>query len=265
MAELAQTYVHLRPYQINVENIDRLGTVAEQRAVTAARQIYRVDVTIDIRLEDGSAKLWVTVVGAVTALHIGYGVVADYKGFKEGIVAICEDARTFGTFVSDHFLEDAGATPSQIYRVERRLKVPGRIKRVIAELERIENAKLSEPDLIAQLESVRQKLAQIEKELSQPEIDGLHQVFLHFENLTPRREQPPSPDRRMLPRIAIRPEQPAIPSGQQLVQYTDLHRVWHAGADHADSRIEGLTFHQRVFVPADDDDGGNKSIEIQPI
>jgi hypothetical protein len=166
MAELAQTYMHLRPYDIDLESINRLGTAARERAIAAAQQIYHGNVTIDVRLEDGSAKLWVTVVGVLSALHFGYGMVSDYKGFKESIVAICEDAQKFGTTVSEHFSIDAAATPQQMYRIERRLKVAGKIKRVIAELEKLENAKLSEENLSVQLESVQRNLLQIEKDLS---------------------------------------------------------------------------------------------------
>jgi hypothetical protein len=112
MAELAQTYVHLRPFDLDPEGIGRLGATAREHAVAAAQEIYHGNVTIDIRLEAGSAKLWSTVTGVFTALHISYGIVANYSGFKESITAVCDDARQFGTFVSGHFLRDAAVTPS---------------------------------------------------------------------------------------------------------------------------------------------------------
>jgi hypothetical protein len=132
------------------------------------------------------------VTGVLTALHIGYGIIADYSGFKESITAICEDARRFGTVVSSHFLQDAAVAPSQVYRVERRLKVPGKIKRVIAELERLDNTKLGEGELAEELHSIQQQLAQIEKELSPQEVDGLHQILRHFETTSPLRVHPKS-------------------------------------------------------------------------
>jgi hypothetical protein len=264
MADLAQTYVHLRPYDVDVEDIRHLGAAAQEHAVAAAREIYRGNVTIDVTLEEGSAKLWVTVAGALTALHISYGIIADYKGFKESIVAICEDAREFGTFVSDRFLKDTAATSAQIYRVERRLKVPGKIRRVIAELERLENANLSEAELSVQLEAVQQMLARIGKELSPQEVAGLHQMLLHFENVKPLKESPPSRHRPRWPRVIIRPEQPAFTFGQQLTPYTESDHVWDADVDVPSFEKVRLTFHQTVFVPAVDGDD-EKGKEKQPI
>jgi hypothetical protein len=256
MTELAQTYVHLRPYEIDAERINHLGIATQERAIAAARQFYRGNVTIDVRLEEGSARLWVTVAGVLSALNIGYGAVADYKGFKDSIVAICEDARKFGTFVSGAFSKDAAATLSQIYRIERRLKVPGKIKRIIVKLETLENAKLSETELRVQLAEVQQELRQIEKELSPQEVAGLHQVLLHFENAFPLRELPPSQRRLSLPKVAVRTEQP-VPLGQELAPYTEPHHLWDVKIDVPGFQTTNLTFHRSVFVPAIGDGGSS--------
>ena len=56
MAQLAQVYVHLRPYEINAESINRLGSVAQESVVAAARAIYRGNVTIETELEEGSLR-----------------------------------------------------------------------------------------------------------------------------------------------------------------------------------------------------------------
>jgi hypothetical protein len=272
VAELAQTYVHLSSYGVDAETINRLGTAAQEHAVAAAREIYRGNVTIDVRLEEGSVRLWVTVYGALSVLHVGYGVIADYKGFKEGIVAICEDAQKFGTFVSDLFLKDAAATPSQIYRVERRRKLPGKIKRVIEELERLENTQLSDTELSARLEAVQQKLVQIERELSSQEVAGLHQMLLHFEKLTPLletltplEELPRSHGRPTLPRVAIRTARPTFSIGRRLIRYTEPQHVWDMDVGASDSDETNQTFHQRVFVQAVDDKDAKKHEETLPI
>ncbi len=115
MAQLAQAYVHLRPYEIDLETINRLGIASQERAIAAARAIYRGNVTVDVRLEEGSTRFWGTVLGTLGALNIGYGVIANYKGFKDSIIAMSEDAQKFGTVVNEAFTKDAGAQKSQIY------------------------------------------------------------------------------------------------------------------------------------------------------
>jgi len=75
--------VHLRPYELNAEIVERLGASLQERAVVAARRYYRGGVTVDVHIEEGSAKFWITLGGALSALHIGYGIVADYRFQRE--------------------------------------------------------------------------------------------------------------------------------------------------------------------------------------
>lgn len=185
MAEIAQTYVHLRPYELNRERIDRLGYAVQESAVEAARIVYGGGVDIEVELEAGSVKGWITVGGILGALHLGYGAVADYKGFKESIVEMCEDAKKFGMIVSEAFTSKAGVSPESVYRVEKRLKVPGKIKRVFTKMEVLDQVagSLNKSELIARMAEIEHDLQSIEKELSAEEKVGLYQMALHFENL----------------------------------------------------------------------------------
>lgn len=137
MAHLAQTYVHLRPYELNTETIQRLGTAIQESAEVAALKFYRGGVTIDVDLEEGSAKFWITVVGALSAVHVAYGTIADYKGFEESIGEMVQDARSFGNFMIEATKQRSHATDKQVFRTERRLQTPGRIKRVTEKLEKL--------------------------------------------------------------------------------------------------------------------------------
>ena len=53
MVQLAQTYIHLRPYKIGRKRLNSLGRRAEKIAVKAALDIYGGGVTVDVRLEEG--------------------------------------------------------------------------------------------------------------------------------------------------------------------------------------------------------------------
>lgn len=70
------------------------------------------------------------------ALLAIYGGVADYKGFKESIVAMCDDARDFAVDVFGPFSDKAGVPTKDIYRFERRLKTPGKLYRITKRLEK---------------------------------------------------------------------------------------------------------------------------------
>jgi hypothetical protein len=82
VAQLAETYIHLRPYDVTKPRLGELGEYLQEVAHTAARVIYRGNVSIDVDLEGGSLKVWVTVAGIISGAHVGYGIVADYKGFR---------------------------------------------------------------------------------------------------------------------------------------------------------------------------------------
>jgi len=84
-------------------------------------------------LEEGSLKSRIPVGAALLAI---YGGVADYKGFKESIVAMCDDARDFAVDVFGPFSDKAGVPTKDIYRFERRLKTPGKLYRITKRLEK---------------------------------------------------------------------------------------------------------------------------------
>jgi hypothetical protein len=174
----------------------------------AASRLYRQDVNVDVALDEGSLIARITVVGA--ALFAAYGGVANYKGFKESVAELCNDAHTFGMDVCGAFVKRAEASPRQAYRVEKRLKTPGKLDRVIKRLEKLnsEESHLSPSDLQRQLSIIRQDLVMIERDLSSQDAVIVTQV-LRFERLPPRREWPDKLPTDTLPRIAMWPE-PAV-------------------------------------------------------
>jgi hypothetical protein len=139
------------------------------------------------------------------AAHVTYGIIADYKGFKEGIVELCKDAREFGADVCGAITKNSGASDHQIFRIEKRSKTPGRIRRLIDKLEDLNEieGQLSKSELARLLERVRRDLELLEKDLSPDEIKTLHQA-LRFENLPPLKEMPRRRSRPEAQRTVIR-------------------------------------------------------------
>jgi hypothetical protein len=247
MAELAQTYIHLRPYEITRRRLDELGDYVQEIARNAARDVYGGNVTIDVKLEGGSLKVWVTVGGIINGLYIGYGIVADYKGFKEGIVDLCSEARAFGTDVCGAFTQKAGAPKRQIYRVEKRLKAPGKINRLIKKLESLDRMadRLSNAEMRRQLDSVKRDLELLEKDMTSEEIERL-QKTLEFKNLPPLKDLPERRQARDMPKAALRVQdiQPKmfVPStGTSLVTSHVVH--------FPPEQPLQLTYNKRLFVP----------------
>jgi hypothetical protein len=204
MTQLAQAYIHLRPYEISRERLQRLGRSTDRIAYEAALRVYGRTVTVDVTLEEASLKGRVTVLGA---LLVGYGVIADYKGFKESIGELCKDAREYAVDVCGEIVKEARATKNQVYRTERRLKTPGKLDRLIARLERLNSAgeRLSRADYQKELDSIRHEWQLIERDLSQNEV-ALVAKALAFENLPPLTQLPKRVPRKEMPPVAIRSE-----------------------------------------------------------
>ncbi|MDA9533148.1 hypothetical protein [Bradyrhizobium sp. CCBAU 25338] len=267
MAHLAQTYVHLRPYELNAETIQRLGAAIQESAEFAALEFYRGGVTIDVDLEEGSAKFWITVLGALEIAHMAYGTIADYKGFKESIGEMVQDARSFGDFMIEATKQQSKATDKQVFRTERRLQTPGKIKRVTEKLEKLQGAGLNAKQMNEQLEAAIHDIQQIEKDLTEEEQKGFHTLMLHFENLPPLKPAPPAQQEITPSPVAIRPYLESVSPSRALVSGVALplrdvpFRLTESGA-----RKEPLALRSSKYVPPIDDDGGpEKGNDIQPI
>jgi hypothetical protein len=170
LAHLAQAYIHLRPYSAPETKIRSLDHYAERIAKEAAEDVYGGGVTVHIELEEGSLRARMTVVG--TILFGVYGGVANYKGFKDSVVELCQDAREFAVVVLAPFTKKAGVVPSEIYRFERRLKTPGKLYRIVKTIEKLERSvdELSPKDVRKELARLRGELDSVAEDLTQSEL-----------------------------------------------------------------------------------------------
>ena len=161
--------------------------------------------TVDIELEEGSLIARVTAAGLLLTT---YGVIADYKGFKEGLLELTHDARAFSEMVSGAFVEKAGVSKDQIYRVERRLKTPGKLYRVTKRLERLENSvdDLSPSAVKRELAGTRAELEVVIERLSPEDREFVEKGIYSIREKLPPREQWPETDLEQM-RVARMPEQ----------------------------------------------------------
>lgn len=131
MSRLAQTYIHLRPFNPG-RNASYYADLLQARATVTARDLFGADVHLNIDVELGSLRAWATVLGT---LYVGIG---QYGDFRSGVDNLVNDSRRLSQAVSEGFLQDVHVSPAEVYRVERRLEDPGRLRRLLREFEALE-------------------------------------------------------------------------------------------------------------------------------
>lgn len=208
MTQLAQAYIHLKPYEASDERVRALGRYAKRVAVKAASEIYGGGVEVEVQLEEGSLRARITVGGF---LLVTYGVIADYNGFKESIVGLCSDAREFAVDVCDPFVSKAGVPAEEVYRFERRLKTPGKLYRLTKRLDKLEKSvdSLSPNAVRRELAGLRAELDSLGKHLSETEREAL-QPMLKRPKLPPPQQWPDPEEAKVAVRRDDDEEQPVL-------------------------------------------------------
>jgi hypothetical protein len=198
MTEIAEAYIHLKPFETTSREIQNLGRLADSLAYQAARRVYRFEVTVDVYVEEGTLKGWAraSLLGSLLPL---YGALADYKGFKESIHEIASDARYFAGEFRDMFISQSGAQPGQIYRTERRTKTPGKLYRALDELEALERDMQMLPNIAVEqrLSKIRKQLSDAIKNLTPEDVEILKKALREHERRLPA---------PVMPKVAIRPD-----------------------------------------------------------
>jgi hypothetical protein len=200
------------------------------------------DVTVDVRLEVGSCRTWITVGGG---LLLGvYSFVGNYKGFLESIDLMCGQARQYAVDVCSAVRRESGASPTQVYRMERRLKTPGKIRRLIDELEELDKIapKLSRKDYDERLAEITRRIEAIRRDLTEEEMAALNKT-LRYENLPPLRQIPERHGRPEMPRAAVRDEEAEVELFHLEQQPANI------GLDEVVKEPDRIVFHRRAYVP----------------
>ncbi|QND70755.1 hypothetical protein [Tardiphaga robiniae] len=193
MAQIAEAYIHFRPYSSGGRKAELLGKYAEKIAVQVASEIYGGDVLVHIEMEEGSLKTRMAV-ATIAALAI-YGHVADYKGFKESIGEMCADAREFAVDVCGPFSRKAGVELGDIYRFERRLKTPGKLYRIASSLEKLERSvdELSPKAVQKELARLRGELDAAASDLTPRDIENVEKLLNRPKLPSPQKWPKPEP------------------------------------------------------------------------
>jgi hypothetical protein len=133
MAQLAEAYVRLRPYHVSEERLARLGRATDEFARIGALEFYEQPVEIAVEIVEGTLSTTVKVAG--TVFLTAFTVYASIDGAINTTERLCKSAKLFGDYVCSSFIKEADVKPEQVERVERRLKTPGRLRRILKRME----------------------------------------------------------------------------------------------------------------------------------
>src|SRR5262249_10110630 len=144
---------------------------------------YEQPVEIAVEIVEGTLSTTVKVAG--TVFLTAFTVYASIDGAINTTERLCKSAKLFGDYVCSSFIKEADVKPEQVERVERRLKTPGRLRRILKRMEWLDmNAtRMSREELQSELHKTRLQLERAMQDLDEAEQEILKD--LEFRRLPP--------------------------------------------------------------------------------
>lgn len=206
MVVLAQTYLHLDVHPSS-RQMAETRVYLEYLAARSAVESFGDAVELEFRVEEGSLKGWLQVIGGLVYVMNNYG------SLRQSVDYAVHDAKAFSEYVIEHFKSEVSLPPGGLYRAEKRLGLPGRLQRLYPLLDEATKSIASgeDGDAQKQLEQVQEQLNRIADDLASSGEDQARQQL---------EREIPQPVRDRLP---IRtPEVPQIPKSPRVI--TDAKR-----------------------------------------
>lgn len=197
---IAQSYLHVRQLDQRQLTLERSLEVIDRVATQAALAVYET-VDLELVVEDGSRKVWATV------LAVG-AVLSQYGSIRSGADYLVNDAKQFGQIVSSAFVNEARVPPECVVRKERRLGAPGRLLRALKELDRLSQTPGATP---AEIRAVSRQLEEVLRD------------FDDVEDRAKIRAQIPEPYGSKLPEPSLPTE--AVPAQAPRVEAVTARRL----------------------------------------
>lgn len=208
MIKLAETYIHV-DIQLKKSDQKALQNYLQERARIYADGLFRQEPQFVVEVENGSIKTWIIVGGIL------YAAVAQYGSFRSGLDYLIKDARTFSERVLQN-VRDSGVSKDQLIRFERRLGVPGKIRRIFDRIERLEKRGrgLSKDQYDRDFHAIRTELLNILNKL-----DDKRDIEFVLKSTSPQihsslPDRIPAPSAMKHPQVALRPEEREISLSQ---------------------------------------------------
>ncbi|MFT0138966.1 hypothetical protein ACEK07_22750 [Alcanivoracaceae bacterium MT1] len=201
MSKLSETYIHL-DLNLDESGKSKLKEYLSNKAPLYAEGIYSQELEFAVYIEDGSLKVWLATAGII------YAGVAGYGSFRSGIDYLIKDARA----ISERVFEDvrqSGVPQDRVISFQRRLGVPGQIKRVLSETRKLERESfnLSAEERSLRLVSIRRAMERISKNLDHQEDADLLRSNLPDILIDSIPKRLPKRDIERAKMIALKPEE----------------------------------------------------------
>jgi hypothetical protein len=237
MAQLAEAYIHLQPFYVSAERLEQLGRATDKLAREAAARVYDWPVEIEVELIEGTLWGKIKVTGAI--MLTGFTAYAGIDGAINTTDKLCKSANLFGDYVCSSFIKEAGAEKKQVARAEKRLKTPGKLRRALYRIQRLDETadRIRQSDVQRELHRARLELEAVMKDLDANEQEKLLES-LKFKKLPPVDEWPRTSE---IPRIARKPDDVQLTFQQDNGLIEDRSRM-------VPEKRKRLSYHSKFLV-----------------
>ncbi len=204
MTKLAESYFRLN---IALTEKDRgvLREFLQEQALESARELYGQEVEIVCFIEEGSTTAKWIVIGSLSF------ILSQYGSIRTGIDYAIDDARRFSDFAKEE-LAEIGVQPQQILVSRKRLGIPGKVKRVLERMEKLEETgnSMSAAEYEQEMQLIKKQLSLIANDIDteQDYQSVVPMLEANFQEKLPSRAPE---DQELDQRKAARPKKPTIP------------------------------------------------------
>ena len=118
------------------------------------QSLFKQQVEIEIQIHDGSAKVWISVAGAL------YLAIGQYGSFRSGVNQIIEDAKVLEKLVYSD-LRKCGLKESDFHERNRLTVTPDEIRRLYLRMDRLEEKVLDKDAYQLELKKIKKYFLEI--------------------------------------------------------------------------------------------------------
>ena len=194
MADIAQGYIHLKPFDLS-RAPEVVGDAILEEAKRVATTIYAFPLRLDVRLEEGSLRAWIGVAALL------YPAIASYPDLKQGARELYNDAKNFGEMAIERVTQELRPSEYQIFRKERRTLVSGKLLKLAERIDKLEKYRSAVGDapVDREIDAIEAELAEIARHLDQEDAAALIKIVK-----LPKRS---NDEIHQISRVLVRPRQ----------------------------------------------------------
>ncbi|MEQ9007892.1 MAG: hypothetical protein RLP12_08415, partial [Ekhidna sp.] len=176
---IAETYIHIKDVPRDL-SLEKARLYLEKNARYWARSKFGPSIEVSVRVEEGSLKTWVLVGG--TSI---FNLVVNYGEIRDGIDHLVSDSRDFSEHVIESFESDNHIPDAAIARTERRLGIPGKIKRFYSDIDNLNSDDLSANERADEIDRLQAEFLEIIDLMPNPDDKQIFIDAIEFEEDVP--------------------------------------------------------------------------------